>query len=150
MQSIIEMTKYRLLHLLILLNIMASMCFRPLPLHCECNERLIYRQYLLGLRKTRRLLPNAQYLIQNYTNLTNLPITLNNTDIGAKNIIMGNIVLDVSNVKEIHITTSNDKLIVELDKQKKNVNILEGLHNLNNIDTIIGTLSLLGKITNMN
>jgi len=118
----------------------------------ECNERAIYKQYLLGLRKTKRLLQNTTNANNlnslthafNFVNATNI---INNTEIGAKNIIMGNIVLDVSNIKEIHITTTNDKIIVELDKNRKNVNIIDSL---NNIDTLIGTLSLLGKITNMN
>lgn len=159
-----KMYKRYLLEFLILINLMMSASFissltkltmnapNAVPINCECNERVIYRQYLLGLRKTRRYLHNTTNInklvsILNFTNefVANYTV-MNNTDATIKNIVMGNIVLDVSNVKEIHISTSKDKIIVELDKQKKSTNILE---NLNNIETIIGTLSLLGRIVNI-
>ena len=129
--------------------------------NCECKEQMIYRQYLIGLRKSRRLLNNATNInsivsIVNFTNqfvsnyaTINNATSFDNTDVGAKNIIMGNMVLDVSNVKYIKISTEKDTIIVELDKQpqKTDTNILE---KINNVETIINTISLLGKIVSMN
>jgi len=110
------------------------------------NERAIYKNYLIGLRKTKRLLSNATN-IKNLNNVARDNI-INNTQIGAKNLIMGNIVIDVSNVKEIHIKTDKQTLIIELDKKR---DILPDLiTNVNNIDNLLNTLSLLSKILNMN
>jgi len=129
--------------------------------NCECKEQMIYRQYLIGLRKSRRLLNNATNInsivsivnftnqfVSNYATISNTT-SFDNTDVGAKNIIMGNMVLDVSNVKYIKISTEKDTIIVELDKQpqKTDTNILE---KINNVETIINTISLLGKIVSMN
>ena len=167
------MAMYRqyLLEFLILINLMVSLSFIKvwnMPFNmkitkascnivpsCECNERVLYRQYLLGLRKTRRYLHNTTNVnrlvsILNFTSnfaQNHTTAVLNNTDVGAKNIIMGNIILDVSNVKEIHITTSKEKIIVELDKQKNDINVLD---RISNVDSIISTILLLGQIINLN
>jgi len=129
--------------------------------NCECKEQMIYRQYLIGLRKSRRLLNNASNIntllsianftnqfINTYTTISNTT-SFNNSEIGAKNIMMGNMVLDVSNVKYIKISTEKDTIIIELDKQqqKTDLNLLE---RINNVETIINTVSLLGKIINLN
>lgn len=132
---------------------------QQLPNICNgCNERMIYSRYLLGLRKTRKLLNNttnvnALLSILNFTNafVSNYSLSalnntaFNNTETGAKNIIMGNIVLDVSNVEYIHIITKKDKIIIELDKKNKDIFSV-----MNNLDTYINTISLLGKILNIN
>lgn len=125
---------------------------------CICNEHVLYRKYLIGLRKTRKILQNntnvnTMISILNFTNeyvkANNISV-FNNTEVGAKNIIMGNIVLDVSNVKEIHIITKKDKIIVELDKKKDIIPITNVLSGINNIDSIITTIALIGKIMNVN
>jgi hypothetical protein len=86
--------------------------------------------------------------VSNYATISN-NTTFNNTEISAKNIIMGNMMLDVSNVKYIKISTEKDTILIELDKQpqRTDTNILE---KINNMETIINTVSLLGKIVNMN
>lgn len=129
----------------------------------NCNERIIYKNYLIGLRKTRRYIRNSTNintlsLLVNYTNnfISNFEeekynsINLNNTLIGVKTITMGNVNLDVSNIKEIHIETRNDKLVIQLDKNKQNNNILNILEKINNIDTLINTLSFLNHLINLN
>ena len=124
-----------------------------------CNERIIYRNYLLGLRQTRKILRNTTNInkltsILNFTNdfminnsymLSPSQTILNNTEIGAKNIIMGNIILDVSQVKKIYIKTDKDILYVELDKLDRPNNIIS----INNLETILSTLSVMGKILNI-
>jgi hypothetical protein len=61
---------------------------------------------------------------------------------------MGNVIVDVSTVKYIHIKTSNDSITLELDKSEiKENNIIS---NINNVDTLVNTLSLLAKILNIN
>ena len=124
-----------------------------------CNERIIYRNYLLGLRQTRKILRNTTNInkltsILNFTNdfminnsymLPPSQTILNNTEIGAKNIIMGNIILDVSQVKKIYIKTEKDILYVELDKLDRPNNIIS----INNLETILSTLSVMGKILNI-
>jgi hypothetical protein len=125
-----------------------------------CNpitERTIYRNYLIGLRKSRKLLNNATniHTLSSILNLTTdfIPnqTMINNTQTAAKNIIMGNIVLDVSKVKEIHIKTDKDALIIELDKNKQDVSIPTSLiTGVNSLDNLITTLSLLSKVLNIN
>lgn len=119
-------------------------------------ERTIYKNYLLGLRKTRKLLSNANNTLQlntiiNFTSDYTQLLThqyINNTDTTVKNIIMGNVILDVSTVKYIQIKTSNDSILLELDKsQTKDNNIIS---NINNVETLVNTLSILAKILNVN
>jgi hypothetical protein len=129
------------------------------PLGCGCSERTIYRNYLLGLRKTRKMLNNSTNInnktINNLVSILNFTskfvsnyTTINNTQMGAKNLVMANIILDVSNVKEIHIKTNKDVLIVELDKKERDY-IPELFTNVNNIDNILSTISLLAKLLNI-
>lgn len=130
-----------------------------------CNERMIYTNYLLGLRKTRKLFKNTTNVntlssILNYTNnfiLNNTIINendniynINNLDVGVKNIIMGNLILNVSNVKYIYLSTEKDKIIIELDKIKKEDMIKDIVKNINNIDSFINAIVILGKIMNIN
>lgn len=124
-----------------------------------CNERIIYRNYLLGLRQTRKILRNTtninkltsilnftnEFIINNSYMLPPSQTILNNTEIGAKNIIMGNIILDVSQIKKIYIKTEKDILYVELDKLDRPNNIIS----INNLETILSTLSVMGKILNI-
>lgn len=123
----------------------------------SCNERTIYKNYLIGLRKTRRYINNTTNIntlssivnfTNNFTQNVNISVPINNTDIGIKTITAGNMILDVSNVQYIYIYTKKDKLIVELDKNKNNVNIISILERINSVDALINTLSLLSKFIN--
>jgi hypothetical protein len=136
------------------------------PLQCNhiniptCNERTLYSKYLIGLRKTRRFLKNTTNIntiknftnefVSNYTNIhVHIPneLTLNNTDSVIKTITMANVVLDVSTVQYIYISTKKDKIILELDKRDRN--ILDVLQNINNIDSVVSSILLLGKLLNI-
>lgn len=126
---------------------------------CNCNERTLYRNYLIGLRRTRKLLNNSTNNINNINSLVSILnftskfvsnyTIINNTQVGAKSIVMSNIILDVSNVREIHIKTQKDVLIVELDKTRREHPLPQLLNNVNNLDSILNTLSLLAKILNI-
>ena len=87
-------------------------------------------------------------LIINNTNINN-----NNEKI-AKNLILSNVYIDVSNVKYIQISTKNDTLIVELDKNNAGYVSPNNIHNLmydiSNIETLISSISLLLKVLNIN
>lgn len=117
------------------------------------NERKIYGSYLLGLRKSRKLLQNNYNkddvdVIVNFTKtfLSNYSY-VNNTEVKVQNIVMKNIVLDVSNIKQIHIKTKKDTLIIELDKNNKRNSIIS---NANSLENLISAISLFGKIININ
>ena len=63
---------------------------------------------------------------------------------------MGNVIIDVSNVKEIEIHTQNDKIILELDKREKDdTNMISMIGNINNIDTFINAANIFGYIMNI-
>ena len=90
----------------------------------------------------------------------NTTLFINNTDINnnnekiAKNLILSNVYIDVSNVKYIQISTKNDTLIVELDKNNADTASPNNIHNLmydiSNIETLISSISLLLKVLNIN
>ena len=140
--------------------------------HVSCSgDRVIYKNYLIGLRKTRRYISNTTNInklisILNFTNefvlnntnindtqpiIPSMPLSteFNNTEVGLKTITAGNMILDVSNVEYIHISTKKDKIVIELDKNKNSHNFLNILDRINNIDTMINTLSLLTKLMNV-
>ena len=90
----------------------------------------------------------------------NTTLFINNTNINnnnekiAKNLILSNVYIDVSNVKYIQISTKNDTLIVELDKNNADIASPNNIHNLmydiSNIETLISSISLLLKVLNIN
>ncbi len=91
--------------------------------------------------------------------LLNTSLIINNTNYNndkiAKHLILSNIYIDVSKIKYIQISTRNDTLIVELDKN--NADLAQELNNINNIlldigkiDTLISSISLLMKFLNIN
>jgi hypothetical protein len=101
---------------------------------------------------------NNPILINNEL-LNNSSLIINNTNYNndniAKNLILSNIYIDVSKVKYIQISTRNDTLIVELDKN--NADLTQGTNNINNyiydigkIDALISSISLLMKFLNIN
>ncbi len=91
--------------------------------------------------------------------LLNTSLIINNTNYNndkiAKHLILSNIYIDVSKIKYIQISTRNDTLIVELDKN--NADLAQEPNNINNIlldigkiDTLISSISLLMKFLNIN
>ena len=88
-----------------------------------------------------------------FINNTNINNNNNNEKI-AKNLILSNVYIDVSNVKYIQISTKNDTLIVELDKNNADTASPNNIHNLmydiSNIETLISSISLLLKVLNIN
>ena len=141
-----------------------------------CNEKYVYMKYLIGIRNFKRVyriikdnhladIQNAVNILNvlNFLNNTHMTITrdnnaydgnsmqINNTDKIAKNLILSNIYIDVSTVKYIQISTKNDTLIVELDKNNANTNANNNvLYDISKIDNFISSISLLMKIININ
>ena len=83
---------------------------------------------------------------------------INNNDKIAKNLILANIKIDVSNVKYIQISTKNDTMVIELDKNEKNDNNdnIETTDNkgfinydLGKIDALISAISILMNLLNI-
>ena len=147
-----------------------------------CNEKFIYMKYLIGIRNFKKVYriikDNSNIDIQNIINIlnyiNNTQITNNNssifinnsmfdnnTDINinnekiAKTLILSNIYIDVSNIKYIQISTKNDTLIVELDKNNvENIAFPNNIHNImydvTKIETLISSISLIMKVLNIN
>lgn len=89
----------------------------------------------------------------------NTSIIINNTnhnnDKIAKNLILSNIHIDVSKIKYIQISTRNDTLIVELDKNNADLaqepnNINNYIYDIGKIDALLSSISLLMKFININ
>ena len=131
-----------------------------------CNEKYMYMKYLIGIRNFKRVyrifkdnhfadIQNAINILNilNYLNNTQVmndnnsgnPMYINNTDKIAKTLILSNIYIDVSAVKYIQISTKNDTLIVELDKNNQNA-----LYDIGKIDNFLSSISLLMKLVNIN
>ena len=92
---------------------------------------------------------NNTSLIINNTNHNN------HNDKFAKHLILSNIHIDVSKIKYIQISTRNDTLIVELDKNNADLaqvpnNINNYIYDIGKIDTLISSISLLMKFLNIN
>lgn len=147
-----------------------------------CNEKFIYMKYLIGIRNFKKVYriikDNSNIDIQNIINIlnyiNNTQITNNNSSIFinnsmfdnntnininnekiAKTLILSNIYIDVSNIKYIQISTKNDTLIVELDKNNvENIAFPNNIHNImydvTKIETLISSISLLMKVLNIN
>ena len=132
-----------------------------------CNEKYVYMRYLIGIRNFKRVyriikdnhfadIQNAINILNvlNYLNHTQVMndnsenpryININNTDKIAKTLILSNIYIDVSTVKYIQISTKNDTLVVELDKNNANT-----LYDIGKIDNFLSSISLLMKLVNIN
>ena len=129
------------------------------------NQKFIYKNYLLSIRKVKKtikrsnsvidinnIIDNVGNIINTSQNITNnksvLYLKQNNTVIDngefiAKKLILSNIHIDVSNVKHIQISTKNDTLIIDLDK---NNDVLKS--ELNKIDTFLNVASILTSLMN--
>jgi hypothetical protein len=79
----------------------------------------------------------------------------NNNNKTVKNLILSNIYIDVSNVKYIQISTRNDTLVVELDKNNANIEAIEAptnniMYDITKIETLVSSISLIMKVLNIN
>ena len=97
---------------------------------------------------------NSSIFINNSMFDNNTDININNEKI-AKTLILSNIYIDVSNVKYIQISTKNDTLIIELDKNNAETiafpnNIHNIMYDVTKIETLISSISLLMKVLNIN
>ena len=136
-----------------------------------CNEKYVYMRYLIGIRNFKRVYriikDNHLADIQNVINILNILNYLNNTHNNnnpnmdsdtiyininntAKNLILSNIYIDVSTIKYIQISTKNDTLIVELDKNNANMNTQNMMYDIGKIDNLLSSISLLMKLVNIN
>ena len=147
------------------------------------NEKYLYANYLVSLRKIKRAQKSINYnnifSINNFSdvvtdtnnNINNLNLAkhnelflninntiINNNDKIAKNLILANIKIDVSNVKYIQISTKNDTMVIELDKNENNDNNdnIETTDNkgfinydLGKIDALISAISILMNLLNI-
>ena len=129
-------------------------------------------RYLIGIRNFKRVYrivkDNHFADIQNAINILNVLNYLNNTHNNnnnpnmdsdtiyininntAKNLILSNIYIDVSTIKYIQISTKNDTLIVELDKNNANMNTQNMMYDIGKIDNLLSSISLLMKLVNIN
>jgi hypothetical protein len=95
----------------------------------------------------------------NNSHFQNNSLIINNTgsdnDKIAKHLILSNIYIDVSTVKYIQISTRNDTLVVELDKNNADMssaspnNILNLMYDIGKIETLVSSISLLLKVMNI-
>lgn len=139
------------------------------------NEKYLYGNYLVTLRKFKRTI-NYSKLFNNITNsivdsldTPNVPsdasdkgdiylnvknnTVINNDQFIAKNIILANIKIDVSAVKYIQISTKNDTITIELDKNNQNVKNIDNSgfinYDLGKIDSLISAISILMNLLNI-
>jgi hypothetical protein len=145
----------------------------------NCNKKYLYINYLLTLRNVKKAIKNSAntgggdllYNINNMIeNVINVSATVNphnpsqareskllvgnnsliiNDDLSAKKLLLANIQIDVSNIKYIQISTKNDTLIVELDKNNnvEDSNIVK--YDLKQMDALISAVSILMNLLNV-
>lgn len=134
------------------------------------NEKYLYANYLVSLRKIKK----AQRAFNNLVNDSSSSIggignnegngnneskemllnienstVLNNNEKIARNLILANIRIDVSNVKYIQISTKNDTIVVELDKNNENSEKSFINYDLGKIDSLISAISILMNLLNI-
>ena len=132
------------------------------------NEKYLYGNYLVSLRKFKRAI-NYSRLFNNITNsivdsLNTSCVSNNKEDIYlniknntfinndqyiAKNIILANIKIDVSTVKYIQIYTRNDTITIELDKNNQIIDSGFVNYDLGKIDSLISAISILMNLLNI-
>jgi hypothetical protein len=145
------------------------------------NEKYLYGNYLVTLRKFKRTI-NYNKIFNNmteqtkeaagvagiagtggdsrdikgiaddiYFNIKNNTV-INNDQYIAKSISLANIKIDVSTVKYIQISTKNDTITIELDKNNDNFKNIEGgfiNYDLGKIDSLISAISILMNLMNI-
>ena len=89
----------------------------------------------------------------NYTNSMFINNTRGDSNKIVKNLILSNIYIDVSNVKYIQISTRNDTLLVELDKNNADANAKTSnniMYDITKIEALVSSISLIMKVLNVN
>jgi len=72
---------------------------------------------------------------------------IDNSELVAKKLILSNIHIDVSNIKQIHISTKNDTIIVNLDKNNIQNNDMVK-YELGKIDALLNIASIITSLMN--
>ena len=121
------------------------------------NEKYLYANYLVSLRKFRNAQKSLNYNI--FTNIASNNISgsynvdnktvLNNNEKIAKTLVLANIKIDVSNVKYIQISTKNDTILIELDKNNQEPDKSFVNYDLGKIDALISAISILMNVLNI-
>lgn len=132
------------------------------------NQKFIYKNYLLSVRKVKKSMQHSNSVIDvngiidsilsnintNTTSNNEAVIYLkknetliDNSELVAKNLVLSNIHIDVSNIKQIHISTKNDTLIVNLDKNNVQNNDMVR-YELGKIDALLNVASIITSLMN--
>jgi len=134
----------------------------------DCNKKFMYKNYLLSVRKVKRTMRSSSSVVDINNILDNIIGSINannsndnkeaiiylknnntlidNEEFIAKKIILSNIHIDVSNIKQIHIST-NDTLIVNLDKNDIQTSDMSK-YELGKIDALLNVASIITSIMN--
>ena len=121
-------------------------------------DRQVYAKYLIDKRKSQKIFKTntlVKYFNETVEDNDNVGQELNenifeynNENANIKKIIIGNnIYIDVKNVKNIMLSTNNDNITIELDKnEKKEKNIINEIEllskNIRELDTILNLLDI--------
>ena len=132
------------------------------------NQKFIYKNYLLSVRKVKKSMQHSNSVIDvngiidsilsniNTNTTTNNEAVIylkknetliDNSELVAKNLVLSNIHIDVSNIKQIHISTKNDTLIVNLDKNNVQNNDMVR-YELGKIDALLNVASIITSLMN--
>jgi hypothetical protein len=116
-------------------------------------DRKLYAKYLIDTRRSQKIIKTQSETLVRFINQTKETIEktkleLDTEESKIKNIIIGDsIYLDIEGIKEIKIIAKEDKLTIELDKEKKSNKILKDVEQLSrNIKELDYLLSLLDII----
>jgi hypothetical protein len=132
------------------------------------NQKFIYKNYLLSVRKVKKSMQHSNSvvdvnsIIDSILNNMNTNTTTNNeaviylkknetlidnSELVAKKLVLSNIHIDVSNIKQIQISTKNDTLVVNLDKNNMQNNDMVR-YELGKIDTLLNVASIITSLIN--
>lgn len=132
------------------------------------NQKFIYKNYLLSVRKVKKSMRHSNSVVDingiidsvlsnintNSTKNNEAVIyikknetLIDNSELVAKNLVLSNIHIDVSNIKQIHISTKNDTLIVNLDKNNMQNNDMVR-YELGKIDALLNVASIITSLMN--
>jgi len=135
----------------------------------DCNRKFIYKNYLLSVRKVKKTMKYRSSVVDINNILDNIIGSMNannsndnkeaiiylknnntlidNEEFIAKKLILSNIHIDVSNIKQIHISTNNETITVNLDKNDIQTNDMLK-YELGKIDALLNVASIITSIMN--
>lgn len=135
----------------------------------DCNRKFMYKNYLLSIRKVKKTMQYRSSVVDINNILDNIIGSMNannsndnkeaiiylkhnntlidNEEFIAKKLILSNIHIDVSNIKQIHISTNNETLIVNLDKNDIQTSDMSK-YELGKIDALLNVVSIITSIVN--